>query len=230
MRRLLRIRLRVDHHRTTRGDQAVHAGGRDTDSLLPARHLQAMELRAVQQATEDVLHLLAHDAWSVVDDRDAVARTLRCRGTPRIEILDDDCDIWKDAALLARIERVVDGFLDRRQECLAGIVEAEQVAVLDKELAHGDFLLPSGHLLGSRSPAWLGRMSSAFRHGLHGSLHQWTKAFRRLSAAQCRGTEVSGFPRLARRTDALPHQFSGESLRTEHLTRGALPLHSSPFR
>jgi hypothetical protein len=71
---LLASGLGLDHHRLAGGDQAVHAGGGDADALLAARHLEAVELAAVEQAAEDVLDLLADDARAVVDDGDAVAR------------------------------------------------------------------------------------------------------------------------------------------------------------
>jgi hypothetical protein len=52
------------------GHQAVHPGGGDADALLAAAHLEAVELRAVQQLPEDVLDLLADDARAVVPDGD----------------------------------------------------------------------------------------------------------------------------------------------------------------
>ncbi len=51
-----------DAHRLAGGDQAVHAGSGDADALLASAHLEAVELRAVEQAPEDVLDLLADDA------------------------------------------------------------------------------------------------------------------------------------------------------------------------
>ncbi len=68
-------------------------------------------------------------------------------------LLDVDPDFGQDAGFFAGVERVVDGFLDRGQQGLARIVEAEQVAVLGKELADRDIALAGGHRLGRRPAA-----------------------------------------------------------------------------
>ncbi len=101
-----------------------------------------MKLGSIQQSTEDVFDLLAHDARTVVDHGHAIARTLRRREPPSVEVFDDDGDFGKDAAFLARIQRVVDRFLHRGEQGSARVVKAKKVAVLDKELADRDFLLP----------------------------------------------------------------------------------------
>ena len=54
---------------------------------------------------------------------------------------DVDPDLGQDAGLFAGVERVVDRLLDRGQQGLAGIVEAQQVAVLGEELADRDIAL-----------------------------------------------------------------------------------------
>ena len=51
---------------------------------------------------------------------------------------------------------VVDGFLDRGEQRLAGVVEAQQVAVLGEELADGNIALAGGHRFG-RGPALVNR-------------------------------------------------------------------------
>jgi hypothetical protein len=118
---------------------AVHAGGADADPLLAAAHPQPMELRAVQQLAEDQRNLLLDDARAVVLDatRKRLGRSARC-----------DPDLGQDARLLAGVERVVDRLLDGGQQGLAGVVEAEQVAVLGEELADRDVALLGRHLTG----------------------------------------------------------------------------------
>ena len=74
MRLVVLARARGDRDRLAGGEQAVHARGADADALLAAALLQAVELRAVEQAAEDLRHLLAHDARAVVLDRDPEAR------------------------------------------------------------------------------------------------------------------------------------------------------------
>src|SRR6185295_15433683 len=49
-------------------------------------------------------------------------------------------------------ERVVDRFLDRGQQRLPRVVEAEQVAVLGKKLADRDVALAGGHRVGGGAP------------------------------------------------------------------------------
>ena len=156
----------VDDHGLAGGQQAVHAGGGDADALLAAGHLQAVELGAVEEAAEDVLDLLADDAGAVVGDGDAVLGGLGGGGAVGLEVLDDDGDVGEDAGLLAGVEGVVHGFLDGGQEGLAGVVEAEQVAVLGEELGDGDLALLGRHrfgggarfgsgFLGHPCPPWL---------------------------------------------------------------------------
>jgi hypothetical protein len=59
-----------------------------------------------------------------------------------------DPDLGEDARFLAGIERVVDRFLDAREERLAGRIEPEQMAVLREELADRDVALAGGKGLG----------------------------------------------------------------------------------
>ena len=61
---------------------------------------------------------------------------------------DVDPDLRQDAGLFAGVERVVDRFLDRGEQRLARVVEAQQVAVLGEELADRDVALLGGHRLG----------------------------------------------------------------------------------
>ena len=143
VRDLARAGLGEDAHRLAGGDQAVHAGSGDADALLASAHLEAVELRAVEQAPEDVLDLLADDARAVVlhDDDVAVFGDLG--------LVDDlDGDVGQDPGFLAGVEGVIDGFLDGRQQGLARVIEAEEVAVLGEELGDGDVTLLGGHRLG----------------------------------------------------------------------------------
>ena len=132
--------------RLARGDLAVHRGRGDADALLAATLLEAVELRPVEQLAEDLRHLVLHDAGPVVlDDDQEAALALRELGrvAPGLEreVVDLDRQLGKDAGLLARVERVVDGFLDRGQQGLGRVVEAEQVAVLREELGDRDLAL-----------------------------------------------------------------------------------------
>src|SRR5262249_22635749 len=143
-------RARDDLHGLARRELAVHAGGRDTDALLTAAHAEPVELRSVEELREDRRDLLPDDARAVVGDRDAGAAGL-ARRRPRAAgggglPLDDD--VPGDPGLLARVERVVGGFLDAGQKGLARIVEAEQMPVLREELRDGDLALARAHLDG----------------------------------------------------------------------------------
>ena len=129
-----------DDHRLAGRHEAVHAGRGDSDALLAPAHLQAMELGSVQQATEDVLDLLAHDARPVVANEHLEA------GLRQRQQL--DAEIGQHPRLLAGVEGVVDRLLDGGQQRLAGIVEAEEVSVLREELADRDLALPRRELLG----------------------------------------------------------------------------------
>ncbi len=137
---LRRLGAGLDEHGLAGRDQAVHARGRDADALLPAAHLEAVELGAVKQPPEDVFHLRADDARPVVHDGDAVAAALGRRGPPGLEVLDHDRDVGQNPRFLARVQRVVHGLLHRREQGLTRIVEAQQVAVLGEEL--GDRNVP----------------------------------------------------------------------------------------
>ena len=142
--RLLLADLRDDLHRLAGRQHAVHAGRADADALLPAALPQAVELRAVEQLAEDQRDLLFDDAGAVVLHADFEAV-----GAGRLDV---DPNLGQDAGLFAGVERVVDRFLDRRQQRLPRIVEAQQVAVLGEELADGDIALLGGHRLGGRAP------------------------------------------------------------------------------
>src|SRR4029079_2114254 len=104
------------------------------DALLAALLLETVELRPVQQLAEDLRDLRPHDARAVVLDRDAIA-VLR-------DLEDLDVEIREDSRFLARIERVVDRFLDRGEQGLLRVVETEEMAVLREELGDRDVALP----------------------------------------------------------------------------------------
>jgi hypothetical protein len=140
---------RDDLHRLAGRQLGVHAGRRDPDALLAPAHAQPVELRAVEELGEDRRDLLADDAGAVVDDRDAEAGGLAGRRRrPVARDLQRDDDVGQDAGLLGGVERVVDRFLDARQQRLARIVEAEQVPVLREELGDRDLPLAGAHLDG----------------------------------------------------------------------------------
>ena len=103
-----------------------------------------MKLRAIQQLAENQRNLFLR-----------MPGPLSCTPTlkrPGGRWLDVDPDLGQDAGLLAGVERVVDRLLDRRQQGLARIVEAEQVAVLGKELADRNIALAGRHRFGGRPP------------------------------------------------------------------------------
>ena len=128
-----------DLHRLAGGEQAVHAGGADADALLPAAHAHAVEFGAVKQLAKNQRDLLANDAGSVVLHADLEAVLA--------DALDMDPDFREDAGLFAGVQGVIDRLFDGSEQGLAGIVEAQQVAVLGEELADGDFLLARRHRL-----------------------------------------------------------------------------------
>ena len=61
-------------------------------------------------------------------------------------------DFRQDPRFLAGVQRVVDRFLDGRQQRLARIVETQQMAVLGKELADRNVPLFGGHGFGRDTP------------------------------------------------------------------------------
>ncbi len=147
---LLFVGLGVDDHGLAGGHESVHAGRGDPDALLTPGHLEPVELGAVEQLAEDVFYLAPDDAWAIVRDRDLVAAGLGGRGRG-LEFLDFDLDIRQDARFFAGVQGVVDRFLDRRQEGLAGVVEPEKVPVLGKELGDRDLALLGCHCFGGRA-------------------------------------------------------------------------------
>ena len=135
-----------DLHWLAGRQHAVHAGGADADALLAAAHSQAVKLRAVEQLAEDQRDLLLEDARAVVLDAD-----LEAVDAGRLDV---NPDLRQDAGFLTGIQRIVNRFLDRGKQGLAGVVEAEQVAVLGKELTDRDIPLAGGHRLGRRAATW----------------------------------------------------------------------------
>jgi hypothetical protein len=125
-----------------RRDLAVHAGRRDPDALLAAAHPQAVELGAVQEFPEDAGDLGLHDSGPIVAHRKDIM--VLCV----LHFPDFDPDSRQDAGFLAGVQRIVDGFLDRRQERFAGIVEPQHVPVLGEEVRDRNFLLLFRHRLG----------------------------------------------------------------------------------
>ncbi|MCZ7660324.1 MAG: hypothetical protein M5U07_21935 [Xanthobacteraceae bacterium] len=121
------------------GELPVHAGGRDPHALLAAGLAELVEFRAVEQLAEDPRDLALDDSGPVVLDDDA-------RSPVAVAHLDPD--LGQDACLLAGVEGIVHGLLDGREQRLGGRVEAEQVAVLEKELGDRDLALPARHLDG----------------------------------------------------------------------------------
>ena len=136
-----------DADRLAGGELPVHRRRGDADALLAARLLQPVELRAVEQLAEDLRHLRLDDARGRCPARprrsgprpsSARRPASRPRGARSWTSI---VQLGQDAGLLAGVERVVDGFLDRGEERLRGVVEAEQVAVLDEELGDRDLAL-----------------------------------------------------------------------------------------
>jgi len=70
--------------------------------------------------------LLLDDARAVVKHGDAKAFG--------VGLLDGDFEVREDAALLASVEAVVDGLLDRGEKRFPLVIESEQVAVLGEKL------------------------------------------------------------------------------------------------
>ncbi len=157
VRRLAAGDLGDDLDRLAGGQQAVHPGRADADPLLAAAHPQPVELGAVQQLAEDQRDLFFEDPGAIVLDAGLIAVGGR--------LFHMHPDLCQDARLLAGVQRVVDRLLDGGQEGLAGVVEAQQVAVLGEELADGDVALAGGHRLGRRAAGFAapGRLAVAGR-------------------------------------------------------------------
>ena len=99
-----------------------------------------MKFRSVQQLAEDQRNLFFDDARAVILHANFVAVFAG--------LLDVDPQLGQDAGFFAGIERIIDGFFDRGQQCFARIVEAQQVAILGKEFADRNIALRRGHRLG----------------------------------------------------------------------------------
>ena len=100
----------------------------------------SVKLRTVEQFSKDQRDLLLNNARPIVLHADLEA-VVPGR-------FDDDPNFRNDARLFAGVERVIDGFLNGREQRLSGIVESEQMPVLRKELADGDIPLLRRHRLG----------------------------------------------------------------------------------
>ncbi len=147
--------LARDDHRFPRRELPVETGGTDSDSLLPARLLEPVKLRSVEELREDLRHLRLDDARTVVLDNHAEApcgrRTRGLSGNCGRHLPNLDENVGQDSRLLTRIERVVDGLLDRGEERLGRIVETQEMPILRKELADRDFALARRHRFGGRA-------------------------------------------------------------------------------
>ena len=124
------------------GELAVHHHTRDADALLTAGLADGVEARTEEQLSEHLGDAVAGDAGAVVLDLqfDDVAL--------RIGLADADFDVRQNARFLARVEGVVHGLLDGRDEGAVEAVKAEEVLVLLKELRDGGLLLIAGHSCG----------------------------------------------------------------------------------
>ncbi len=147
------------------GEQPVHPGRRNPDPLLPARLLEDVKLRSVQELAEDLRDLRLDDPGPVVLHRHAKALILH--------MPDGDPDRGEESRLLAGVERVVHGLLDGGQQRLLRVVESQQVPVLAEKFRYRNFPLAPGHafrglaLAGPRggglslghgnSPVWKGK-------------------------------------------------------------------------
>src|SRR5690349_18245795 len=113
--------------RFARRELRIHARCRNTDSLLAAAHPEPMKLRPVEKLGENLRDLIPNDSRTVVDYRDSEPARLAYRRRRRRIIrcdFDLDDDFRKNSRLLTRIQRVVDGFLDARQERFSRIIES----------------------------------------------------------------------------------------------------------
>ncbi len=142
VRRRARAGARRDLDRSAGGELRVHPRRGDADALLSARLAQLVELRPVEQLAEDLRNLRLDDAGAGVFDHEPVAVLF--------DLVDLDHDVGQDPRFFARVERVVDRFLDRGQHGARRAVEAEQVPVLGEEFADGNFALLLADGLGGR--------------------------------------------------------------------------------
>src|SRR5262249_31120226 len=113
-----------------------------------------------------------------------------------VELPDLDADVRQDARLLARVERVVDTFLHRREDRLRRIVEAEQVAVLGEELRDGDVALLLRELDGGRALALSRALARAARRLRRGRPALRSRLLRRVARVSRARHRVLPAPRL----------------------------------
>ncbi len=154
-----------DLHRLAGRLHAVHSGRADADALLPAALPQAVKLRAVQQLAEDQRDLLLENPGAVV--LNAHFEPVAAGG------FDVNPNLRQNACFLAGIERVVDRFLNSRQQRLARVVEAEQVAILGEEFADADVALFGRHRLRRCAAARRCRGLAILLNPLRGGRGDW---------------------------------------------------------
>ncbi len=121
-----------------------------------------MKFRAVKQFAEDLGNLRLDDPGPVVFHCDP--ETVLC------QLQNLDLEDRKDARFFARIERVVYGFFDGREQCLLRVVKPQKVTVLSEKLRHRDLSLTRRHALrclpALRTSGWSRRRGVLrFRHG-----------------------------------------------------------------
>ncbi len=116
------------------GDELKSTVSEDADGLVGMEALPAfVEPRAVEEPSENVGHLLLYDPRSVVlnDDEEFVL----------VDLPHFDGDIREDVGVRRRVEGVVHGLLDRREEGLRWRVVPENLLVPFEELRDADFPL-----------------------------------------------------------------------------------------
>ena len=114
-----------DVQRFADGELCIHARGGYSHSLLATRLAELVEFRPIQELAEDAGDLTFDDAGPVIlhgDERLSSA-------LPHF-----DSDLGQYSSFLARIERVVDGLLDGRDQRLGRRIETEQMTILEEEL------------------------------------------------------------------------------------------------
>ena len=134
-----------DMERLGEGELRIHARSRNSHALLAARLAQFVEFRPVEELAEYARDLGLEDPRPVVLDHDPALA---------VALAHLHSDFRQDRRLLAGIERIVDGLLDRHDQGLGGRIEAEQMPVLEKELRDGNVALPSSHIECSGSFQW----------------------------------------------------------------------------
>jgi hypothetical protein len=125
-------RLGDDGGAASVGELGPSRDRRDADALLAAAATAAAELGAGQVFAENLDDIFDFEAGTVVLDPNPDRVGVLPR--PLADLFDEDRNLGQNAGVLAGVERVIDGFLDGRQDRLGVGREADLLEILRKIL------------------------------------------------------------------------------------------------